>query len=79
MEASIKAINDAIGRGEHTVSLVINEAQPKVAGTATGEELGHYANWLSSETSYFYGSSAERIQNIQAAVGAFPWRARRPG
>jgi vancomycin resistance protein YoaR len=68
--ASILAINEAIGRGEHTVSLVVNEAQPQIAGTATGEELG-IRELVSSQTSYFYGSSEERIQNIQAASARF--------
>ena len=70
MEASIAAINDALLRGEHNVSLVINEAQPKVAGTATAEQLG-ITQLLYSETSYFFGSSAERIQNIEAAAARF--------
>jgi vancomycin resistance protein YoaR len=68
--ASIVAINDALARGEHTVALVVNEAQPKIAGTATAEELG-IRELVSSQTSYFYGSSAERIQNIQAASARF--------
>jgi vancomycin resistance protein YoaR len=70
MDASIKAINDALLRGEHTVSLVITEAQPKVPGNATAEQLG-IRELVSSQTSYFYGSSEERIQNIQAAAARF--------
>lgn len=70
LDASIAAINDALLRGEHTVSLVINEAQPQVKGTATGQELG-ITQLLIAETSYFYGSSEERIQNIQAAAARF--------
>jgi vancomycin resistance protein YoaR len=70
VDASIKAINEAIGRGEHTVSLVINETQPKVSATATAQELG-ITQLVSEQTSYFYGSSAERIQNIQAASARF--------
>jgi len=70
VDASIKAINDAIGRGEHTASLVVNEAQPRVSGTATGQELG-ITQLIHSETSYFYGSSAARIQNIEAAAKQF--------
>lgn len=66
IDASIKAINEAVARGEHTVALVINETQPRVAATATGQELG-ITQLIWSETSYFYGSSAERIQNIEAA------------
>jgi vancomycin resistance protein YoaR len=67
VDASIKAINEAIGRGEHNVALVINEAQPRVSGTATAQELG-ITQLITAETSYFYGSSAERIQNITAAA-----------
>jgi vancomycin resistance protein YoaR len=67
IDASIKAINEAVARGEHTVSLVVHEAQPRVAATATGQELG-ITQLIWSETSYFYGSSAERIQNIEAAA-----------
>ena len=67
IDASVQAINEAIARGEHNVSLVVNEAQPRVAATATGQELG-ITQLIWSETSYFYGSSAERMQNIQAAA-----------
>jgi vancomycin resistance protein YoaR len=70
MDATIAAINDSLLRGEHTVNIVINEAQPKVAGTATAQELG-ITQLLYAETSYFYGSSAERIQNIEAASAQF--------
>lgn len=70
VNASISTINDALFRGEHTVSLVINEAQPQIHGTATGQELG-ITELIASETSYFYGSSQERIQNIKAAAERF--------
>ncbi len=70
IEASIKAINDALLRGEHTVPLAVNEAQPKVPATATAQELG-ITQLVWSETSYFFGSSAERMQNIQAAAARF--------
>lgn len=70
VDASIKAINEAVGRGEHSVPLVINETQPRVAATATGQELG-ITELVHAETSYFYGSSAARIQNIEAAAKQF--------
>jgi vancomycin resistance protein YoaR len=70
IEASITAINDALLRGEHTASLVINEQQPRVASTATGQELG-ITQLVHAETSYFHGSSAERVQNIKAAAEQF--------
>src|ERR1043166_9519078 len=40
VDASIKAINDALANGQHTTSLVVNETQPRVSGTATGQALG---------------------------------------
>jgi vancomycin resistance protein YoaR len=70
IDASVQAINEAVGRGEHTAALVINEEQPKVAATATGQELG-ITELIWSETSYYYGSSQERIQNIDAAARQF--------
>jgi vancomycin resistance protein YoaR len=70
IEASINAINEALLRGEHNVPLVINETQPRVSSTATAESLG-ITQLIASETSYFYGSSAERVQNITAAATQF--------
>jgi len=70
VDASITAINDALLRGEHTVPLVVEVAQPEISSTTTGAELG-ITELIRSETSYFYGSSPERIQNIQAASANF--------
>ncbi len=70
LDASIAAINEGLFRGEHTVSLVVVEDQPEIPGAATGQELG-ITELIASETSYFYGSSAERIQNIEAAAARF--------
>ncbi len=70
VEASIKAINEALLRGEHIVPLVVAEDQPAVADTATGAELG-ITERVMEYTSYFYGSSSARIQNIQAAAAQF--------
>ncbi len=70
VDASVRAINEALLRGEHTVSLVVVEQQPQIPSTATGAELG-ITELLWEETSYFYGSSTERIQNIQAASASF--------
>jgi len=70
VSASIVAINEALLRGEHNIPLQIVETQPAVPDTATGQQLG-ITELLLAETSYFYGSSAERIQNIQAAAARF--------
>ncbi|HAV76576.1 MAG TPA: hypothetical protein DCX53_04395 [Anaerolineae bacterium] len=69
-DATVLAINESLLRGEHTVTLVVKEDQPQIPSTSTGAELG-ITELLWSETSYFYGSSAERIQNIQAAASQF--------
>jgi vancomycin resistance protein YoaR len=68
--ASIDFINNALARGEHTVPLQIVEAQPTVNDSATAAQLG-ITQLVSETTSYFYGSSGERIQNIQAAADRF--------
>ena len=69
-DASTIAINDALLQGEHNIALQIVEKQPDVTDNATAEQLG-ITELVSSQTSYFYGSSAERIQNIQAAAARF--------
>lgn len=70
VEASVKAINESLLRGEHTVTLVVKVDEPKFSSTVTGAELG-ITELLWAETSYFYGSSTERVQNIQAAAARF--------
>jgi vancomycin resistance protein YoaR len=70
IDASIKAINDALASGQHTAALVVNETQPRVSGTATSQALG-ITQLIHQEVSYFYGSSDARIQNIQAAAKQF--------
>jgi vancomycin resistance protein YoaR len=69
-DANVTAINAALLQGEHNVPLQIIENQPEVTDSSTAQELG-ITQLVSSETSYFYGSSAERIQNITAASAQF--------
>ena len=68
--ASISAINDALLRGEHVIPLVVNEVQPQIADTATAESLG-IREAISVQTTYFYGSTSERLQNIEIAAKQF--------
>lgn len=70
MDASIQAINKALLRGEHTIPLSVVEAQPQVPSTATAQQLG-ITELIHAETSYFYGSSDARVQNIAAAAARF--------
>ena len=69
--ASIDAINAALLRGEHSASLVVNEAKPAIADDATAESLGIREQIGTTQTTYFYGSSAERLQNIEIAAARF--------
>ncbi len=70
MEASKTFIHDQILAGAHDIPVQIVEDIPAVVETATAAELG-ITELVHSETSYFYGSSAERIQNITTAALAF--------
>jgi vancomycin resistance protein YoaR len=70
VEASITVINESLLRGEHTVNLVVEEKAPAVQDTATGADLG-ITELVATQTTYFYGSSAARIQNIEAAAKSF--------
>jgi vancomycin resistance protein YoaR len=69
-EANITAINNALLQGEHNIALQIVEDQPEATDSSTAQELG-ITQLVTSETSYFFGSSAERKQNIQAASARF--------
>lgn len=70
VDATIQAINEKLLAGEHSIPLDIEYTQPDVGDDATAEQLG-ITELVSSHTSYFYGSSAERIQNITTAAGRF--------
>ena len=70
IEASIDAINEALRRGEHTIALTVTEQAPDVSDNATGTELGITENIITYST-YFFGSSEERIQNIATAAERF--------
>ncbi|MGA7194731.1 MAG: VanW family protein [Anaerolineales bacterium] len=70
IDASVKAINDAVIKGQHMVSIVMQETQPAVAGDATAQQLG-ITQKIQEQTTYFYGSPSARIQNIQTAAARF--------
>ncbi len=68
--ATVTAVNEALLRGEHSVQLVVKEEQPAITDSATAESLG-IRELVSSQTSYFRGSNAERMTNIQIAAERF--------
>jgi len=70
VDASLKAIQDAVLQGQHTVPLVIHETQPTLPDSATAQQLG-ITQIVSQQTTYFWGSSDARIQNITTAAARF--------
>ncbi|MBG0786840.1 MAG: VanW family protein [Anaerolineaceae bacterium] len=70
VDASIEAINAGLKAGEHTIALQFDTLDPAVTDDMTGEELG-ITELVQKETSFFYGSDAARVQNIETAAAQF--------
>ncbi len=70
IEASLQNINQQIAQGQHKIKLDLEYNLPEVTSEATAESLG-ITELVSSHTSYFYGSSASRKQNIKTAASRF--------
>lgn len=67
---SIQSINEQLMAGEHDITLVLDPNKPEVGDNAKAKQLG-ITELVSSHTSYFYGSSAARIQNITTAAAQY--------
>jgi vancomycin resistance protein YoaR len=70
VEATIRSVQKQLLEGKHNIALEFITHDPPVSSTAKGENLG-ISELVHAETSYFYGSSAERVQNIQASASRF--------
>ena len=70
LDASADAINSAIAQGAHSATLNLDLTQPQVADSASGADLG-ITQLVGVYTSYFRGSSKERVQNIQTGAARF--------
>jgi len=70
VENSVAAINIAIQSGSHNVDLVFDTVNPPVTDSATAAELG-ITELVESQTTYFRGSTTDRVQNIRIASGQF--------
>jgi len=70
MDSSLQQINQQLLNGQHNVDLVMQTTNPDVTDDATAESLG-ISELVNAHTSYFYGSSAARIQNITTAASRF--------
>ena len=69
-EMTIRRIEEALRNGEHAADIDFEYMDPPVTDDMTGEDLG-IVELIHAETSYFYGSSGSRVQNIQAAAAEF--------
>jgi vancomycin resistance protein YoaR len=70
IEATLKSIESELFLGNHQLPLVLDTTNPQVTSDASAEQLG-IRELVSQHTSYFYGSSGPRIQNIQIAAARF--------
>ncbi len=70
IEESLAAIQQKLSAGEHAAELVFTYTSPPAPDTATASDLG-ITELVSVQTSYFYGSSPERLQNITVASSRF--------
>jgi vancomycin resistance protein YoaR len=70
IDASLTLINETLASGEHEIILDMEYILPDVSSKATAESLG-ITELVSSYTSYFYGSSTSRKQNIATAAFQF--------
>jgi len=68
--ASLQAIESGLQQNRHQLDLVFQLEQPAVPSTATAAELG-ISQAVSVVSTYFGGSSPERVNNIRTASSAF--------
>ena len=70
LQASIEHINAQVGQGAHQIDLQYDYTNPEIGDQVTAAELG-ITELVEEQTTYFYGSSAPRIQNIATAAERF--------
>jgi vancomycin resistance protein YoaR len=70
LQASLTQTQEKVLQGEHTIDLALNLTNPAITDSVTGSEIG-ITELVHAETSFFYGSSASRVQNITAAARRF--------
>ena len=68
--ASISQVDQILQGGEHEARLQFEMIKPAVTDDMTGQSLG-IVEQVHSETSYFYGSDPDRVQNIETAAAQF--------
>ena len=70
VKETAERINRKLGEGDHRIKLDFDYIEPLARSDSTAEELG-ISELVIAQTSYFYGSSASRAQNIKVAASRF--------
>jgi vancomycin resistance protein YoaR len=70
LENSTSAIQNALHSGAHSAELAFDITNPAVLDDAKGSDLG-ITELIEARTTYFRGSTADRIQNIKTAAARF--------
>lgn len=67
---TIQGINQRVLQGQHAAPLTFVYTQPEIGDDASGEQLG-ITELVLAYSSYFRGSSSERLHNIETAAANF--------
>lgn len=70
IQASLAAVQTALSQRQAGAVLILNSAAPEVNDSKTAAELG-ITEMIHMESSYFFGSSEARMQNIEKAASEF--------
>jgi len=70
IQSSLDHINEQLQAGEHSITLQFDTITPEITDAVMGEELG-IVELVEERTTYFYGSDAARVQNIETASAQF--------
>jgi len=70
IQNSVESINQQIAQGAHQVELQYDLTNPEIVDNVKAADLG-ITELVVEQTTYFYGSSNARIQNIETAAARF--------
>ena len=70
LERSVDQIIEQLQTGQHEATLIMQDIEPAVKDDTTAASLG-ITELIYEGHSYYYGSSADRIQNIRTSAASF--------
>jgi len=70
LERSVDQIIEQLQAGQHEATLIMQDIEPAVKDDTTAASLG-ITELIYEGHSYYYGSSADRIQNIRTSAASF--------